>query len=40
MTSAGAGGYGVAALSGAVQWVGGTMVGLAGAAGAWLTAKA
>ena len=39
MTSAGAGGYGVAAISGAVQWVGGTMMGLAalaGAAGTWL----
>jgi hypothetical protein len=41
LTSAGAGGYGVAAISGAVQWVGGTVgtAGLAGAAGTWLMAK-
>ena len=40
LTSAGAGGYGVAAISGAVQWVGGTMAGLAGVAGTWLRVKA
>ena len=39
-TSAGAGGYGVAAISGAAQWIGGTMVGFAGATGAWLTTRA
>jgi hypothetical protein len=38
LTSAGAGGYGVAAIAGTVQWAGGTMMGLAGAAGTWLTA--
>lgn len=40
LTSAGAGGYGVAAISGAVQWAGGTMVGLAGATGTWLWTRA
>lgn len=39
LTSAGAGGYGVAAISGVAQWAGGTMVGLAGAAGTWLKVK-
>jgi hypothetical protein len=39
LTSAGAGGYGTAAISGAAQWVGGTMLGLATAAGTWLTVK-
>lgn len=40
LTSAGAGGYGVAAISVAAQWAGGTMAGVAGATGAWITARA
>jgi hypothetical protein len=39
LTSAGAGGYGIAAISGAAQWVGGTILGLAMATGTWQTAK-
>lgn len=39
LTSAGAGGYGIAVISGAAQWVGGTTLTLATAAGTWLMVK-
>lgn len=39
LTSAGAGGYGVAAVGTAAKAIGGTVMGLAGATGAWLTTR-